>query len=341
MDADVLCYPPPPTRILPIPVLTPRLVPDSRRRLEAGLGASLAVLVGAAVAGTDADRLPVGTPRLTEVERVRLVLLPSSVPTRRGKPVRSLRRADFRLFEDGKPRDVTLFATESEASIALAFLLDLSGSMGLGGRLDQARGAIRSWLATLGKDDRAALIGFADGNVEWSAGFDEDRRVLLERLETLRPGGRTALYDALAAAPLLVDEGVQGRKAIVLLTDGVDNASVMPQLQATWTARRVGVPVYAVGFVPMEERLMTPRTRGALRVVERFTAETGGALVAVHDPDGLEAASRRIQDELRFQYVIGFHPSAAQRDGSFRRVRLETVDRDLQVRTRSGYYAEP
>jgi Ca-activated chloride channel family protein len=271
---------------------------------------------------------------------VRLVLLPSSVTTRRGKPVRSLQREDFRLFEEGEPRDVELFATESEVPIALAFVLDLSGSMGLGGRLDQARSAIRRWTAALAQGDRAALIGFADGKVDWVAGFDEDRSVLLERLEALRPGGRTALYDALAAAPLLVDEGVHGRKAIVLLTDGVDNASVMSRLQATWNARRVRVPVYAVGFIPMEERLMTQRALEALRLVEQFAEETGGTLLAVHDAEGLEAAARHIQDELRFQYVIGFH-SAAHRDGSFRRVRLETVDRDLRVRTRSGYYADP
>ena len=192
-----------------------------------------------------------------------------------------------------------------------------------------------------GEDDRAGLIRFADGRVEWVAGFDEDHATLLERLEAQRPIGRTALYDALAATPRLVDDQVRGRKAIVLLTDGVDNASMLPRLRATWIARRVAVPIYTVGFVSMREKLLARRARDALRVLERFSAETGGTLFVVHDADDLGVAARRIRDELRFQYAIGFRPTEEHRDGSFRRLRLETSNRDLRVRTRSGYYADP
>jgi len=302
----------------------------------------LALLTWPAAAQTpDLEQLAPAPPQLSEVERVRLVLLPTTVTTRRGKPVRGLRPRDFRLYEDGTEQRIDLFATEEDSPIALAFLLDVSGSMGLRGRLDQAKQAIRHFVEGLDGDDRVGLIRFADERVEWVAGFDDDRRTFLERLDAQRPLGRTALYDALAASPRLVDEETFGRKAIVLITDGVDNASEIPRLRATWMARRVAVPIYTLGFIPMRERLLAYRAREALRVVERFSLETGGALFAIHQAPDLDRAEQRIQGELRFQYVIGFYRADGVPDGSFRRLRLATIRDKLQVRTRSGYYANP
>jgi VWFA-related protein len=280
-------------------------------------------------------------PQVSEVERVRLVLLPTTVTTRRGKPVRGLQPEDFRLYEDGAEQRIDLFATEESSPIALAFLLDVSGSMGLRGRLDQAKDAIHHFVEALDGDDRVGLIRFADARVEWVAGFDDDRQTFLERLDAQRPLGRTALYDALAASPRLVDEETLGRKAIILITDGVDNASEIPRLKATWMARRVAVPIYTLGFIPMREKLLAYRAREALRVVERFSLETGGALFTIHQPPDLDRAEQRIQGELRFQYVIGFYRADGSRDGSFRRLRLATIRGKLRVRTRSGYYANP
>jgi len=286
----------------------------------------------------------VPVPELEQVEKVRLVLLPTAVTNRRGKPVIDLEPDDFRLYEGGMPRTIDLFATEENAPISLAFLLDLSGSMKLRDRLGQARRAIRQLVDSLASADRVGLIGFADGDVAWISGFDESLETLLERLDAQRPAGRTALYDAMAAAPHLVDEGARGRKAVVLITDGVDNASSMSRLQATWMARRVAVPIYTLGFLPMRESLLPYRVREALRVLDRFSVETGGTLFPVHSSEDLDRASSRIRRELRFQYVIGFYrtgPSAvAERsdDGAFRLLRLE-VERDgLEVRTRRGYY---
>jgi Ca-activated chloride channel family protein len=275
------------------------------------------------------------------VERVRLVLLPTIVTTGKGKPVRGLGPEDFRLYQDGSPRQIDLFATEENAPIALAFLLDVSGSMGLRDRLGEARRAIRQIVEMFDAGDRVALIGFADGRVSWISGFEESRATFLERLERQRPSGRTALYDALALTPHLVDAEIRGRKAIVLITDGVDNASTISRLQATWTARRVAVPIYTLGFLPIREKLLPYRAREALRVLERFSVETGGTLFPVHGSGDLDRAAGRIRSELRFQYVIGFYPGDDGWDGSFRQLRLATERDRLQVRTRRGYYADP
>jgi Ca-activated chloride channel family protein len=281
------------------------------------------------------------TPRLTSVEKVRLVLLPTSVTTRRGKPLRGLDRRDFRLYEDGLPREIDLFATEENTPIAIAFLLDVSGSMGLHDHLGEAKRAIRHIVETLDEDDRVGLIGFADGRVDWITEFDRDRADFLERLDVQRAAGRTALYDALAASPHLVDAEIRGRKAIVLITDGVDNASTLSRLRATWMARRVAVPIYTLSFVPVQEKLRPYRVREALRVLERFSVETGGSLFPVHGTRDLDRAAEQIRNELRFQYVIGFYPTRDVWDGSFRVLRLETERSGLRVRTRRGYYADP
>jgi VWFA-related protein len=103
----------------------------------------------------------------------------------------------------------------------------------------------------------------------------------------------------------------------------------------------VAVPIYTLGFLPIRERLLPRRAREALRVLERFSTETGGTLFPIHGSDALDGAADRIRSELRFQYVIGFYPGDDGWDGSFRLLRLTTERRRLRVRTRRGYYADP
>ena len=298
----------------------------------------LAAAAVAAIGQTPSDDEPAGH---SERERVRLVLLPVSVTTSRGKPVRALQPEDFRLYEEGEPREIDVFASEENAPIALAFLLDVSGSMRLSDRLGQAKRAIRHLVDALDHEDRVGLIGFADGRVDWIARFDDDRATFMSRLEKQQAAGKTALYDALAASPHLVDAESRGRKAIVLISDGVDNASAIPRLRATWMARRVAVPIYTLGFIPMRESLLPARGREALRVLRRFSTETGGTMFPVHGDRDLDRAARRIQSELRFQYVIGFYREKDLPNGRFRMLRLETRREQLKIRTRRGYYPDP
>ncbi len=213
--------------------------------------------------------------------------------------------------------------------------------MALGGRLGEAKRAIRSFVQALGPDDYVGLICFAENRVDWVTEFTTDRSRFLRRLEAQEPLGRTALYDALAASPQLVDRRIKGRKAIVLITDGLDNASSMTRLQATWLARRVAVPIYTLSFIPLRENLLPKRAREALRVLVRFSGETGGALYPIHGAPDLTRAVSRIQAELRFQYLIGYYPPAGELDGAFHVLRLATLRNGLRVRTRTGYYANP
>ena len=278
----------------------------------------------------------------TEREQVRLVQVPVVVTNRRGKLIRGLGPEDFRLSEDHVPQEIKYFTTENAEPISIAFLLDISGSMRQVGKLDEAKEAIRTFVEALGDRDRFGLVCFADDQVDWVTGFTTDRVNFLRRLAVQEAYGQTALIDAVAATPVLVDREVGANRAIVLFTDGIDTASEMGIFDALQRARSVNVPIYAVGFAHLATKMRLPGSRPRTeRLVELFAEETGGALFPVYDPDDLKEAVRSIQDELRFRYVIGYHPSRRRWDGTFRRIRLEVVDRRLQTRARTGYYAEP
>jgi Ca-activated chloride channel family protein len=178
--------------------------------------------------------------------------------------------------------------------------------------------------------------------VAWITEFTDDRENFMARLNVQEGYGQTALFDALAATPGLVDAELGGRKAIVLITDGTDNASRMNTLKAVQVARKVNVPIYIIGFRSLADEMLKQigKERG-LPVLQRFSDETGGTMFSVYDPSDLKEAVLRIQKELRFQYVIGYYPTRNRFDGTFRRVQLDTDRRRHEVRTRSGYYADP
>ena len=301
---------------------------------------------GVVTAGRPVDEAAVnGILRLphVETENVRLVLLPANVQDRRGRPVMGLTREDFQLFEDRVPQEIRYFSIEEQQPIEIAFLLDISGSMRHTGKLDEAKEAIRCFVDSLRPKDRFALIGFADDQVSWITEFTADRKRFLQRLYVQEGYGQTALNDAVAAAPSLVQDAATGKKAIVLITDGVDNASRLTNREALRLARQASVPIYAVGFssIPEELRRKDDETETNLKVLEVLTAETGGLLLPVHDPDDLKEAVARIDGELRYQYVIGYHPKRQTWDGSYHRVHLVATKRGVEVRTRKGYYANP
>jgi len=278
----------------------------------------------------------------SEQEKVRLVQVPAVVTNRRGRTVQGLEKADFLLYEDYVPQEIKFLWTETDQPVSIAFLLDVSGSMRQVGKLDEAKEAIRVFARELQSADQIGLVCFADEQVAWVTDFTSDRHTFVRRLDVQQGYGQTALYDALAAAPRLVDEQVTGSKAIVLFTDGVDTASTISTFEALSLSRSVNVPIYAVGFTTFAARLLPKGTTPPEhRTVKMFAEETGGRMFLVHDPDDLKEAVLEIQRELRFRYVIGYRPTRTLWDGTFRRIKLETVKTGLNVRARTGYYATP
>ena len=274
--------------------------------------------------------------------QVQLVLLPATVVNRRGRPVTDLTVGDFRIREDRVEQQIRYFSVAAREPLSVAFLLDLSGSMRQAGKLDAAKQAILHFVEALRPTDQFALVGFADDQVSWITDFTSDHEAFSRRLSVQRGFGQTALYDAVAATPSLIDDKIDGRRAIVLITDGFDNASEMNLFSATRLARKVNVPIYTIGFSHMPARLLD---RGELpqnlKVLRLFADQTGGQIHVVRSPSDLKEAAAEIDRELRAQYLIGYYPQASASELAYRRIHLETTRGGLTVRTRQGYYATP
>lgn len=274
---------------------------------------------------------------------VRLVLLPASVEDKRGRIVTGLEAGDFRLTDESVPQQIKYFSVESDEPVAIAFVLDVSGSMRQSGKLEAAKEAVRFFVDQLRPQDRFALICFADDQVSWVTAFTSDRQRFVDRLMVQEGYGQTALNDAVASIPKLVDDSTNGRKAIVLITDGVDNASKLTVEQSVVTARKVEVPIFTVGFstIPWDDRKNAKNLGFNMAVLQLFADQTGGALFVVQDPDEMKEAVSRISIELRHQYLIGYSPDLTRWDGRFRSVQLLARNGRYVVRTRKGYYANP
>jgi Ca-activated chloride channel family protein len=283
--------------------------------------------------------------RIQEQEEiaVRLVLVPVSVEDKKGRVVTGLKAGDFQLKDEKVPQTIKYFSVENDEPVSIAFVLDVSGSMRQSGKLGAAKEAIRFFVDQLRTKDRFALICFADEQVSWVTPFTSDRTNFLDRLAVQEGYGQTALHDAVAATPKLVDEQTSGRKAIVLITDGVDNASRLSVHEAVATARRVEVPIYTVGFttLPWEEKKKAQDFGTNMAVLQLFADQTGGDMFVVQDPDELKEAVDHISTNLRHQYLIGYSPGLKTWDGRFRAIELEARNGRYLVRTRKGYYANP
>lgn len=307
-------------------------------------GASVQVAVAAPGGRVLDDETVERLIRLQEQDEitVRSVVVPAAVEDRRGRIIRGLEAADFVLYENRVLQKIQSFWIEGDEPVSIAFLLDVSGSMRISGKLEAAKDAIRYFVTSLRPHDRFALVCFADDQVSWVTDFTADRAQFLERLAVQEGYGQTALHDAVAATPKLVDEKARGRKAVLLITDGVDNASRLNAEQAIVAARKVQIPIYTIGISSIPEHL---RQKGQVgqheALMRRFSEETGGYLSVVHDPDELKESVARVNQELRYQYLLAYQPAVGTWDGAFRSIQLETRSGRYVVRTRKGYYANP
>ncbi len=272
----------------------------------------------------------VNAPGFMEAVDVQLVELYATVHDRTGRPVTGLDREAFTVTEDGVAQEIRRFAWVRDLPIHAALLIDNSSSME--DSLEQVGEAALAFVEqTLEPRDRAALITFtADPHV--AVRFTNDVEVLSAALAAMRAEGGTAFYDSLVFA-LHYFHGIKGQKALLLLSDGKDEASGFDFDGALEFARRAGVTLYTVGLKEASER-------GSRKVLRQLADETGGRSFFIADVAELEAIYASIQEELRTQYLIAYQSSSQGDDAEFRRIEV-TVEADgeeLEVRTMSGYY---
>jgi len=301
-------------------------------------------MAGLLLTGLSAPALAQDPPQATFKSSVDLVTISAAVRNGRGKVVQDLKKTDFEVLDSGRRVEIKDFYF-GDSPISLAILLDVSGSMAVGGNIDRAREAIGMTAANLrDQQDEAALFTF-DSKLQEVVAFTSDlQRVRARSLEG-KPWGITSLFDAIEETARLVGERSNKHRALLVITDGVDTSSRLTVAQVSGIASSIDVPVYLLAVVnpadhpegdfqarPSDARFSQ---QGELADLSRWT---GGDLHYASVPSHLVDAVRDILTELRFQYLITFEPSA--RPG-WHPLEIRTRKRDLTVHARGGYMSGP
>jgi VWFA-related protein len=281
----------------------------------------------------------------------------ASVRDKRGGLVGNLEKKDFTILEDGKPQEIKYFTRESDLPLTLGLLVDVSGSQR--NLIDIERDAASQFFSqVLRKKDEAFLISFGE-EAELLQDYTSSPRLLTEGLKQLRvssgvgglgpgpvptaggPRG-TVLYDAiyLAANEKLKTE--VGRKAIVVITDGVDQGSRLKLEQAVEAAQKADAVIYCIDYSDPSAYGgfgMISFGGGGGSAMRKMSDETGGRVYKVDRKHTLDQVFKELQEEMRSQYSIAYTPANDRKDGSYRKLDIKLSNKDLKAQARKGYYA--
>ena len=264
-----------------------------------------------------------------------LVVLNLTVTDKAGNYVKALKRSDFKIYEDGVEVQQDTIASFSlqESPYAAVVLLDSSGSMEA--RFSLARSAAIRFLDGLRPEDVAAVYRF-DSKVERVQEFSGGRD-LAPMAYAIRAKGMTTLNDAIVEAAKTLADRPEQRRAIVVLSDGMDTYSKASSDKAVESALAVGASIYAVDMSSLDVAGST-KVQGATSL-KGFAEKTGGRFIATAGGQALRDAFSGIAEELGHQYTISYRPVNKKRDGKWRTLDVKLSRQDLSVRTRKGYRA--
>src|SRR2546427_12461394 len=267
---------------------------------------------------------------------VDLVNILFTVADKKGKFVTNLRKDDFRVFEDEKAQAITNFSGETDLPLTIALLVDTSGSIRDKLKFEQ-EAAIEFFYSTLQRTkDRALIISF-DSGVDLLQDFTDDPEKLADAVRKIRAGGGTSLYDAVYLAVSQKLAGQSGRRIVILITDGDDNSSRVSLTETLEAAQKNDITIYAISTNSTAYFGSKEQERGD-KTLKKFSEETGGKSFFPLKLQDLAGSFLDIHDELRSQYQIGYRPSNARMDGTFRRIRIDLADKRFKPRARTGYY---
>lgn len=265
-------------------------------------------------------------------------MIPFAVADRRGRSISTVTAKDVSLLVDGKPVVTDMFERVEDAPISFTILLDGSGSMGLAGKMDGARLAVAALLGLRRQADDFALYVFANREVTELVPFTKDPNAILHAMNMIEPWGKTAFYDALAVMPDKTLLGENGAKTIILITDGLDNASLMTREELARALEGVSVPIYPLTIrFPIETELPPNDEQGLdLQLLQQIADASGGRMAVETDIDSLRAAVKAMHGDLRSQYLIGFTPTG-KGGVKYRRFTIRLAKSSWKVRARAGY----
>jgi Ca-activated chloride channel family protein len=310
-----------------------------RGRALSSTGRLLGVLVGwlivTAVAAADEIRIPPHSKPSIRVNS-ELVLVPVIVTDRRGAPVTGLQEERFRVFDEQQPQQIVSFSVE-DAPCSVGLILDISGSMG--GGLANAYPAVRRFTEAARTDDEVFLMTFA-GQPRLETGFSSDFEDLENRVRSAKPRGWTALFDAVYLALDRMKAARHRRKALIVVSDGIDNRSRYSRRELLARAVESDVQIHniAVDATTAGAKVIElHEQRRGLLFLQDLAGRTGGLHFVVRTPREAGAAMEEMAKVLHSQYLIGYHPPDRE-NRSWRRIRVKLDVSDLRVYARGGYF---
>jgi Ca-activated chloride channel family protein len=258
----------------------------------------------------------------------------TTVTDTQGRLVPALEQSEFSIIDNGKPQDITFFQNDVQPFTAVV-MMDFSASMTA--NLDRLKDASEQFILRLLPEDRAQVGAFSD-KIQFSGEFTADRDDLIFALNDLQFGNPTRLYDAINESMGML-KGVDGRKVVVVFTDGDDTASRVGMGDVLDRARDEEVMIYAIGLESEYfngQRVVRTRPDRGLR---RLTEETGGGYFELKKTDELGPTFSRVAQELHSQYTLGFTPSVL--DGREHKLVVRMKQAGMNARARRTYIASP
>jgi VWFA-related protein len=311
------------------------------RHLEQLVKIALGVLICAMAAGMRAQQVP------TIKTKVNVVSLLATVHDKDGRVVKNLTQDDFVLLEDGIPQKIDYFSRESDLPLIIGLLVDTSRSQT--GVLEQERRASYTFLDQVLREDKdQAFVVRFDTRVETVQGLTSSRSELASALSRLRIPGEyaTLIYSAIQESSENLMRPQPGRKAFILLTDGVafrDPESIETAIEFAQRANTIIFPIRFSDPVrvyrPMRAAILEAAKERGKQGLQRMAKETGGVHYEVSKKESIEVIYSQIEDVLRNQYNIGYTPGRVDSDGKYHKIKLTTRNRHLTVHSRDGYYA--
>jgi VWFA-related protein len=303
---------------------------------------ALRILIFAMAAEASAQQGP------TISTRVNVVSLLATVHDRDGRVVKNLTPDDFLLLEDGVQQKIDYFSREADLPLTVGLLVDTSRSQT--GALEKERRASYAFLdQTLREGKDQAFVAHFDKRVETLQGLTSSRSELTLALSqlTIPQEFATLIYSAIKESSENVMRQQTGRKAFILLTDGVAFKDATPIGTAIEFAQRADTILYPIRFSdhvpiyrPIRAAVLATASERGKQGLHRMAEETGGVSYEVTKSQPIEAIYSEIEDVLRNQYSIGYAPSRLESDGRYHKIKLTTKDHHLIVHTRDGYYAQ-
>jgi Ca-activated chloride channel homolog len=319
------------------------------RKIQMGLRFRRGLLIGLGVALL---ALAVGIGRGQEPIRVKVNLVSVAFVARdaNGALVNNLTQDDVEVLEDAIPQKVAFFSRSADVPLTLALVVDASGSQDHFSKQHQNDLEV-FFKDVLGPKDRFFLVGFAN-HIRIVTDFSQSGAGLMEEWKAYQKGKKhfpllgpdedrdlgTAFYDSIFYSVTEKLARENGRRAILLFSDGEDNSSSHNMMTAIETAQSENVVIYAIRYTDKEHGKLTARNKYGTSVMDRVARETGGAHIDAETTDA-HVYFRQIAEELRTSYELGYYPTDPLKDDSFRKIVIKPKRDGVKVRAKTGYFS--